>query len=57
MGPALWSGLSVKAALANVLSIARKRLVEVVLMEVVLYVILGLVCFMLLPDWFPPPSP
>ncbi len=47
MGPALWSGLSVKAALANVLSIARKRLVEVVLMEVVLYFILGLVCFML----------
>ena len=47
MGPALWSGLSVKAALANVLSIARKRLVEVVLMEVVLYFILSLVCFML----------
>lgn len=53
MGPALWSGLSVKAALANVLSIARKRLVEVVLMEVVLYVILGLVCFMLFAGLVP----
>ena len=53
MGPALWSGLSVKAALANVLSIARKRLVEVVLMEVVLYVILGLVCFMLFAGLLP----
>lgn len=53
MGPALWSGLSVKAALANVLSIARKRLIEVVLMEVVLYVILGLVCFMLFAGLVP----
>lgn len=53
MGPALWSGLSVKAALANVLSIARRRLVEVVLMEVVLYVILGLVCFMLFAGLVP----
>ncbi|CUA92936.1 zinc ribbon domain-containing protein [Comamonas thiooxydans] len=53
MGPALWSGLSVKAALANVLSIARKRLVEVVLMEVVLYVILGLVCVMLFAGLVP----
>lgn len=53
MGPALWSGLTVKAALANVLSIARRRLVEVVLMEVVLYVILGLVCFMLFAGLVP----
>ena len=53
MGPALWSGLSVKAALANVLSIARKRLVEVVLMEVVLYIILTLICVMLFAGLVP----
>lgn len=53
MGPALWSGLSVKAALANVLSIARQRLLEVVLMEVVLYVILGLVSIMLFAGLVP----
>ena len=53
MGPALWSGLSVKAALANVLSIARQRLLEVVLMEVVLYVILGLISIMLFAGLVP----
>lgn len=53
MGPALWSGLSVKAALANVLSIARKRLIEVVLMEVVLYIILTLICVMLFAGLVP----
>ena len=53
MAPALWSGLSVKAALANVLSIARARLVEVVLMELVLYVILSLICVMLLAGFVP----
>lgn len=53
MGPALWSGLSVKAALANVLSIARKRLVEVVLMEVVLYILLTLICVMLFAGLVP----
>lgn len=53
MAPALWSGLTLKAALANVVSIARARLVEVVLMEVVLYVILGLVSFMLFAGLMP----
>lgn len=53
MAPALWSGLSVKAALANVVSIARTRLVEVVLMEVVLYVILGLISVMLFAGLLP----
>ncbi|MEX8193868.1 hypothetical protein [Comamonas guangdongensis] len=53
MAPALWSGLSVKAALANVLSIARARLIEVVLMEVVLYVILSLICVMLFAGFVP----
>lgn len=41
--PAVWSGLPMKAALSNVLGIARKRLVPVVLMQLVLYVIVGII--------------
>lgn len=41
--PAVWSGLSMKAALSNVVGIARKRLVPVVLMQLVLYVIVGII--------------
>ncbi|WP_042416583.1 zinc ribbon domain-containing protein [Comamonas aquatica] len=51
--PAVWSGLPFKAALASVIGIARNRLVEVVLMQIVLYVILmvitGLLFMGLLP--------
>ncbi|WP_218243535.1 zinc ribbon domain-containing protein [Comamonas fluminis] len=53
MAPALWSGLPVKAALGNVITIARKRLIEVVLMEVVLYVILTLICVLLFAGLVP----
>ncbi|MDH0202222.1 zinc ribbon domain-containing protein [Comamonas aquatica] len=51
--PAVWSGLPFKAALASVIGIARNRLVEVVLMQIVLYIILmvitGLLFMGLLP--------
>ncbi|RGE41177.1 zinc ribbon domain-containing protein [Comamonas testosteroni] len=53
MAPALWSGLPVKAAIANVLAIARKRLVEVVLMEVLLYIILSLIGVLLFAGLVP----
>lgn len=53
MAPALWSGLPVKAALGNVITIARKRLIEVVLMEVVLYIILTLICVLLFAGLVP----
>lgn len=53
MAPALWSGLPVKAAIANVLAIARKRLVEVVLMEVLLYIILSLITVLLFAGLVP----
>ena len=53
MAPALWSGLPVKAAIANVLAIARKRLIEVVLMEVLLYIILSLIGVLLFAGLVP----
>ena len=53
MAPALWSGLPVKAALGNVITIARKRLIEVVLMEVMLYIILTLICVLLFAGLVP----
>ncbi|MDR0215240.1 MAG: zinc ribbon domain-containing protein [Comamonas sp.] len=53
MAPALWSGMPVKAAMGNVIAIARKRLIEVVLMEVVLYIILSLIGVMLFAGLVP----
>lgn len=51
--PAIWSGLSFKAALANMLSIARRRLVEVVLLELVLYFIIGVISVLLFAGLLP----
>lgn len=51
--PAIWSGLNFKAALANVLAIARQRLVEVVLLELVLYFIIGVISVLLLAGLLP----
>lgn len=51
--PAVWSGLSMKAALANVVGIARKRLVQVVLMQMVLYFIVGIISWLLIAGLFP----
>lgn len=53
MAPALWSGLPVKAAIANVLAIARKRLIEVVLLEALLYIILSLIGVLLFAGLLP----
>ena len=51
--PAVWSGLPMKAAIASVVGIARQRLVPVVLLQLVLYfvvgIISGLIMFGLLP--------
>lgn len=51
--PAVWSGLSLKAALASVLGIARKRLVQVVLMQLVLYVVVGIISSLLMTGLLP----
>lgn len=51
--PAIWSGLGFKAALANVLAIARQRLVEVVLLELVLYFIIGVIGVLLFAGLLP----
>jgi hypothetical protein len=51
--PAVWSGLSMKAALASVLGIARKRLVQVVLMQLVLYVVVGIISSLLMTGLLP----
>ncbi|MCL2523347.1 MAG: zinc ribbon domain-containing protein [Betaproteobacteria bacterium] len=51
--PAVWSGLTFKAALANVLGIARQRLVEVVLLELVLYIIIGIISMLLFSGLVP----
>lgn len=51
--PAIWSGLNFKAALASMLGIARRRLVEVVLLELVLYFIIGVICVLLFAGLLP----
>lgn len=51
--PAIWSGLGFKAALASMLGIARRRLVEVVLLELVLYFIIGVICVLLFAGLLP----
>lgn len=51
--PAVWSGLGFKAALASVVGIARSRLVEVVLMQVVLYFIMMVITGLLLMGLLP----
>lgn len=51
--PAVWSGLAFKAALASVIGIARSRLVEVVLMQVVLYFIMLVISGLLLMGVLP----
>ena len=51
--PAIWSGLGFKAALANVLAIARQRLVEVVLLELALYFIIGVIGVLLFAGLLP----
>lgn len=51
--PAVWSGLPFKAALASVIGIARKRLVEVVLMQIALYFIVMLISGLLLMGLLP----
>ena len=51
--PALWSGMGFKAALGNVLLIARTRLIHVVLLQVVLYFILFVIWMLVFSGFFP----
>ena len=51
--PAIWSGLGFKAALSNVLLIARTRLLHVVLLELALYIIISVICMLLLAGFLP----
>ena len=51
--PAVWSGLSFKAALTSVIAIARSRLVPVVLMLIVLYAIVGVIGGLLISGLLP----
>lgn len=51
--PAVWTGLSLKAALANVVGIARKRLLMVVALQLVLYVIVTIIGSLILMGLLP----
>ncbi|HEY4664085.1 MAG TPA: zinc ribbon domain-containing protein [Comamonas sp.] len=54
--PAVWSGLSFKDALASLVAIAQKRLIQVVLMLIVLYVIMWVVTGLLFAGLLPAAS-
>lgn len=54
--PAVWSGLSFKEALASLFAIAQKRLVQVVLMLIALYVIMLVVMGLLFAGFLPAAS-
>lgn len=51
--PAVWSGLSMKEALVSVIGIASQRLVQVVMMQLVLYVVVGIIGGLLLVGLLP----
>lgn len=51
--PAVWSGLSMKAALASVIGIARKRLVPVVLLQLALYLVVWIISGLLMAGLLP----
>ncbi|MEG2046386.1 MAG: zinc ribbon domain-containing protein [Comamonas sp.] len=51
--PAVWSGLSMKDALVSVIGIASQRLVQVVLMQLVLYVVVGIIGGLLMAGLLP----
>lgn len=51
--PAVWSGLSMKEALVSVVGIASQRLVQVVMMQLVLYVVVGIIGGLLLVGLLP----